>query len=91
LVGFSHDLKSDGIQEVVGSIPIGSTKQNKKKTQSGPFFDFGVLRRQMKVPLLLAPDHFFRMASGSLSDLDTAQHARYLFDSFAFLELVNRR
>src|SRR5262249_833006 len=26
LVGCSHDMKSDGIQEVVGSIPIGSTK-----------------------------------------------------------------
>jgi hypothetical protein len=26
LVGYSHNLKSDGIQEVVGSIPIGSTK-----------------------------------------------------------------
>jgi hypothetical protein len=26
LVGCSHNPKSDGIQEVVGSIPIGSTK-----------------------------------------------------------------
>jgi hypothetical protein len=90
LVGCSHDLKSDGIQEVVGSIPIGSTKQIEKSPVRA-FFNFGALRRQMKVPLLLAPDHFFGMASGSLSNLDATQHARYLFDSFAFLELVNRR
>ena len=90
LVGCSHDLKSDGIQEVVGSIPIGSTKQI-KKAQLGLFLISSHCERQVKVPLSLAPDHFFGMASGSLSNLDAAQHARYLFDSFSFFEFVNRR
>jgi hypothetical protein len=90
LVGCSHDLKSDGIQEVVGSIPIGSTKQI-EKAQLGLFSISAHCDGQVKVPLSLAPDHFFGMASSSLSDLDAAQHARYLFDSLAFLELVDRR
>ena len=54
------------------------------------FFSFRRIARG-NIPLSPAPDHFFCMASGSLGNLDAAQHARYLFDSFAFFELVNRR
>jgi hypothetical protein len=89
-IGSPGKAKNNGIQEVVGSIPIGSTKQIKKSPVRA-FFNFGALRGTVKIPLSLAPDHFFGMASGSLSNLDATQHARYLFDSFAFLELVNRR
>gem|GEM_PF-3714375 len=64
---------------------------NQKKPRQGFFYFRRIARGQVKVPLLFAPDHFFGMASGSLSNLDAAQHARYLFDSFAFFELVNRR
>ena len=90
LVCCSDDLKSNGIQEVVGSIPIGATKQI-KKAQVGLFLISAHGEGQVKIPLSLAPDHFFGMASGSLGNLDAAQHARYLFDTFAFFELVNRR
>jgi hypothetical protein len=43
VVGYSHALKSDGIQEVVGSTPIGSTKFLLRKKFGAPSLVEGLL------------------------------------------------
>jgi hypothetical protein len=52
-IGSPGKARNNGIQEVVGSIPIGSTKQI-KKAQLG-FFRFGTLRGATESTALTCP------------------------------------
>jgi hypothetical protein len=53
MLASNHDLFLNGIQEAVGSIPIGSTKQIKESP--GRAFYFGALRGASESTVLTCP------------------------------------